>query len=211
MLRLRQDLHKSKATVAALSASLAFQQGHQQGPAGVEQRDAVKVRVPTGDGSSETAELTPVAFDASVLEEQLGKLQVAMDLFSPEWRHELELRRCSKRSPRRASAKPALPGTKRPAGLAAKAHIADATAADGAREKPLRETNRGGSWDPLTLIDLEASLGDASRGANDPDLSGTVGSRSAGASNAIRCVSSTVCQYFAPCASILYLVPFTPL
>ena len=181
VLRLRQDLHKSKATVAALSASLAFQQTRQPGTGGVGQRDAVKARVQPGDGTSGAEELTPVAFDASVLEQQLGKLQVAMDLFSPEWRHELELRRSSKRSPKRAaSAKTALPGNPN---RASKAH-ADAPAAEGAREKLLRETIEGGSWDTLTLTDLEASFGNgASDHDRDPGLSGNAGSVSAGAAS----------------------------
>jgi len=160
VLRLRQDLHRSKAAVAALSASLAFQQTCKPmvGVGKNDAREAVKVWGPAENPTSDAAEITPVAFDSSVLEEQLGQLQVAMDLFSPEWRRELELRRSSNLRRQFASHSPkrALDKTDT-LGRATTVHAAVATrGAEGERDNPQREAHGGDSWArPLRLVDLE--------------------------------------------------------
>ena len=160
VLRLRKDLHRSKAAVAALSASLAFQQTCKPmvGVGKNDARGAVKVWGPAENPTADAAEITPVAFDSSVLEEQLGQLQVAMDLFSPEWRRELELRRSSNLRRKFALHSPKRERDKTDAlGRATTMHAAVATGwAEGGRDNPQREARGGESWAfPLNLVDLE--------------------------------------------------------
>ncbi len=112
VLRLREELHKSKATVAALTASTAFFQsrhvssklgdGGMGGMQGALQNSGVGGgRNAEGDGNGvhcTAGELTAVSFADSVLEQSIGQLQEAMDCFSPEWKHELELRAVKRNS-----------------------------------------------------------------------------------------------------------------
>ena len=71
---LRQELHKSKAAIAALSASLVFQQTRPS---------TEKIVRHAGYSGRTSGVLTPVAFDHSVLEDKLGQLQVAISPLSP--------------------------------------------------------------------------------------------------------------------------------
>ena len=160
VLRLRQDLHRSKAAVAALSASLAFQQTRKPmvGVGKNDARGAVKVRGPAENVTADAAEITPVAFDSSVLEEQLGHLQVAMDLFSPEWRRELELRRSSSLRRQFASHSPKRARDKTDTlGRGTTVHAAVATGLqEGGGDNPQGQAHGGDSWAfPLSLVDLE--------------------------------------------------------
>jgi hypothetical protein len=70
--RLKQDLHKSRAAIAALSASLAFQQTR-PAPGQMQRGGAEKHAY-----ISTKSVLTPVAYDHSVLEDQLSQLQVVL-------------------------------------------------------------------------------------------------------------------------------------
>ena len=71
--RLKQDLHKSRASIAALSASLAFQQTRRSPRGGMQRGGALRQA-----HGSKSGLLTPVAYDHSVLEAQLSQLQVVV-------------------------------------------------------------------------------------------------------------------------------------
>ena len=98
LLRLRQELRTSKAAIAALSASLAFQRDARV-PKVDSPLESVGVEVEYSEAVEEPQ--TPGLGDAEdglevngkqTLEHRLMQLQEAMDVLSPEWKHEMAMR-----------------------------------------------------------------------------------------------------------------------
>ena len=98
LLRLRQELRTSKATIAALSASLAFQRDARVSEVDsplesvgveVEYSEAVEEPQTAGKGDAEDGLEDN---GKQTLEHRLMQLQEAMDVLSPEWKHEMAMR-----------------------------------------------------------------------------------------------------------------------